>query len=160
MSVATHRAAIVALWAAVPEIGTVHDEEQYARQEQRFRELFVWQPDPDLPGQVRGWFVRRMRTRESQLGIGRWHNVHSWELRGFMSLDTEAGTGKTFDDLIEAGRRAYRADESLGGAAEIGPLGSSSGMQLTDSRPVVFSGVLCHGATLSFDTHEYLAQGE
>lgn len=161
MSVATHRTAIVAMLNTVTNVGAVHDEERYAREQAKFQTLYLWQPptvppaDPP-PKQLRGWFLRRVRTAERTLGVGRVLNVHSWQVRGFMALDSDAGSGKAFDDLIEAIRTAYRTDATLGGAVQPGPLGVAGGMQLTESGPVVFTGVLCHGATLLLDTYEYL----
>ena len=42
MTLATHRAAIAAVLAGVPNIGVTHDEEPYARTELAFRALYVW----------------------------------------------------------------------------------------------------------------------
>lgn len=159
MSVATHRSAIVALMSAVADIGLVHDEEPFARAEAAFREFYQWDDGSGVM-QLRGWFIRRTRTAERDAGIGRTINAHSWLVRGFASLDTAAGTGKAFDDLVEALRRAYRADPTLNGAVQPGPLDQLSGLQLTDSGPVVLAGVLCHGATLALTTYEYLDDGE
>lgn len=159
MSVATHRAAICALLLTVAEIGNVHDEEPYARAESAFREFYAWE-DAAGQQQLRGWFVRRTRTAERALGVGRTLNAHTWQLRGFMSMDSAAGTGKAFDDLVEAVRRAYRDDITLGGAAEPGPLQEPSGWQVADIGPVVLAGALCHGATLTLTTYELLDDGE
>lgn len=159
MSVATHRAAIVAMLLGVAEIGNVHDEEPYARAESAFREFYAWE-DATGAQQLRGWFLVRTRTAERALGVGRTMEAHTWRLRGFMSLDSTAGTGKTFDDLVEAVRRAYRDDITLGGVAVPGPLEQLSGWQLADAGPVVLAGALCHGATLTLTTYELLDDGE
>lgn len=159
MSVETHRAALAGLVAGVADIGLVHDEEPYARTEAAFRELYSWDAG-DGSRQLRGWWIRRVRTAEQALGHGRTLNVHTWTLRGFMALDSAQGTGKAFDALIEAVRKAYRDDVTLGGVAQPGPLDRVSGFQLQDSGPVVLSGVLCHGAALQINTYEYLDDGE
>jgi hypothetical protein len=159
MSVDTHRAAIVAMLQAVPDAGQVHDEEPYGRTESAFRALYAW-TDPQGAQQLRGWYLRRTRTAERELGVGRTLDVHTWQLRGFATLNPEQGTGKAFDALIEAVRKAYRDDMTLGGVAQPGPLDQLSGWQLNDSGPVVLAGALCHGATLTLTTYEYLDQGE
>lgn len=159
MSVATHRAAICALLLTVAEIGNVHDEEPYARAESAFREFYAWE-DAAGQQQLRGWFVRRTRTAEREVGLGRTVNAHTWLVRGFASFDSAAGTGKAFDDLVEAVRRAYRADITLGGAVDPGPMDNPSGLQVADIGPVVLAGALCHAVTLNLTTYEYLNDGE
>ena len=42
MSLATHRAAIVALLQSVPDAGQVHDHEPFGRTETDFRSLYAW----------------------------------------------------------------------------------------------------------------------
>lgn len=159
MSVASQRAAIVAMVAAVPYNGPVHDEEPFVRTEADLRELYTWQ-DGMGGTQLRGWYLRRVRTTERLGGIGRTVNSHNWELRGFMAMDPANGSGKAFDDLIEAIRRAYRQDETIGGAVQPGPLDQLSGWQVNNSLPVLFCGALCHSATLALTTYEYLDAGE
>lgn len=159
MSVATHRAAIVAALNTVAEIGLVHDHEPYGRTEADFRQLYSW-PDASGQLQVRGWFLQRTRTAEVSPHIGRTINTHTWRLRCFMSLDQAGATELVFDDLVEAARQVFRNDLTLGGAAEPGPLGSASGLQVTDSGPAYLAGVLCHVATLTLQTYEYLDDGE
>lgn len=158
MSVATHRAALAAMMSAVPNIGLVHDEEPYARGEAAFRALYAWAGPSGT--ELRGWWLRRIRTQERNGGLGRTVNAHTWELRGFMALDTTRGSGKAFDDLIEAVRRAYRLDPTLDGAAQPGPLDAAGGVQLLDSSPVVLSGTLCHGCRLQLTTYELLDADE
>lgn len=154
----THRAALVAQIAAVPAVGVVHDSEPYGRTEAKFQALYAYTPAGGAK-QVRGWFVRRTGTRERELGLGRTLNAHTWQVRGFMALDSDAGTELVFDELIETVRQAYRADPTLGGVAQLSPA-DGAGMDLTDSRPVVFAGVLCHSAVLTLTTHAYLNTGE
>lgn len=159
MSAATHRAGLVALLQAVPDIGRVHAQEVYGRSQAEFEALYAWERG-DGTTQLRGWFVRRLRVAERQPGNGRWINAHSWTVRGFMALDTANDSELEFDALIEAVRRAYRADQTLGGVAEPGPLDQLSGFQLTDASPVALAGVLCHSATLALTTYELLDAGE
>lgn len=156
---ANHRTGLVAMLAAVPDIGIVHDEEPFARTQTEFQAKYLWQPVSG-PAQLRGWFVRRATTREQELGIGRVHQVFGWDIQGFMALDPDNDSGKTFDDLVEAIRKAYRDDPTLGGVAEIGPLGQVTGVQVPASGPVMFTGVLCHAARLQLQTHAYLDAGE
>lgn len=158
MTVATHRAAIKALIESVADAGVVHDHEPYGRTEVDFRRLYAW-ADASGATQVRGWYVQRTRTVETVAGTGRTINVHTWRVRLFMSLDGDGATELVFDDLVEAVRLAYRADVTLGGAVQPGPLGQQSGFQVTDSGAAYLAGVLCHAATLSLATYEYLGAG-
>lgn len=158
MSVAAIRTALLATVAAVADIGQVHAHERYAREEAKFRDRFLFTPTGGTE-QLRGWWLRRTATRESSPSVGRTVNVHTWQLRGYMSLNDEAATELEFDALVEALRDALRADPNVGGFAEQGPLAdgdNTDGPQLLDTGPVLFCGVLCHSAVIELRTWSYL----
>lgn len=158
MSHAVIRAALAALIAAVPDVGQVHDRERYLREEGKFRELYVYTPSNGIE-QLRGWWLRRTATQESTLAIGRNMEVHTWQIRGYMALNDAEASEHEFDALIEALRDAVRADPTLGGVCEQSPLAdgdATDGLQVADSGPVLFCGVLCHSALLELRTWSYL----
>lgn len=146
--VALHRAAIVANMQTVPDLGQVHAYERFAKQDAAFRDLYK------SGDRILGWNVRRVSTRETSAVMGRYHGQIGWRIRGFMSIDDAAASEQAFDSLIDALRDAFRADETLGGAVEstLNPSNDEVGLQLDDSGPVMFAGVLCHGCTLSLTT--------
>lgn len=157
-SVAQIRAALYLMVAAVADVGLVYDRERYVRDEAKFRALFIYTPAGGEP-QVRGWWLRRTKTQEYSANTQRVINVHSWVIRGYMALNDEAGSELDFDDLVEAIRTNYRADPTLGGVCQLGPLqgaDGSDGIQLDDTGPVSFCGVLCHSAALSLRTWSYM----
>jgi hypothetical protein len=154
----TIRAALLDLVKAVPDIGQVHDRERYIREESKFRQLYLVSKAGEEP-QLRGWWLRRARTQESSLGIGRNVEVHTWHLRGYLALVDNSSTEILFDILIERLRDAFRADPTLGGVCEQSPLAdgnNTDGLQLLESGPVLFCGVLCHSALLELRTWSYL----
>lgn len=149
-------AAIVAMHQAVPDVGVVHNRERYTRDETKFRELFVMTP-AGADKQVRGWWWRRVATRESMVSTGTVMNVHTWQCRGYMALADAEGSELVFDDLIETFRAAVRADPTFGGVCEQNPMeGEEDGVQVIDAGPVMFCGVLCHSAVLQLKTWSYL----
>lgn len=155
------RTAIASAVGEVPDVGVVHAFERYVRgSEQKFRELYTVEL-PDGTRQLRGWWLRRVATRESNDSIGEASdalNVHTWHLRGYMALSDEHASELTFDELIEAIRDRVREDLTFGGAAEQGPLNdgdNTDGAQLLDSGPVMFCGVLCHSALIEIRTWSY-----
>lgn len=143
---ATIRAAIVAKLTAIADIGVVHDYERFAKGEKDFRDLY------QVGDRILGWHVRRVRTAEKSPVLGRWYTSHDWEIRGFMGLDDAGQSEIVFDALVEAIREAFRLDGSLGidGLFTVDP--DSAGIQLADSGPVMFGGVLCHSARLTLRT--------
>ena len=88
----------------------------------------------------------------------RWSVLTQWRIRGFMALSDAAGTEKTFDDLIDAAADAFRADPTLGGVvfSTLNPQSDETGLQLVQSRPVLFAGVLCHSAELNLYTQHLI----
>lgn len=139
------RAAIVAELNAITDIGIVHDYERYAAREGDFRTLYLY--DLGAGGQqIRGWYVRRLSTVQTREVMGSHEDIHRWLIRGFMAIDDATASEKTFDTLIEAIRERFRANNNLGGliASVYSPDGK--GVELEESQPVLFGGVLCHSA--------------
>jgi hypothetical protein len=133
VSLDAQRTAIVALLGAVPAVGHFHDEEPYGRTQADFQDLYLWDNPDTGKKQLRGWFVRRVRTVERMGGVGRTINLHSWQLRGFMALE-RPDSGKAFDALIEAMRRAVRTDPTFGGAVQPGRTEEGEGRHPADGR--------------------------
>lgn len=150
-TLATIRAAIKAKMLTVADIGQVHDYERYARRDADFAALFL------TGAQIRGWVVRRVSRSESAPFNGREVVRNRWRVSGYMALDDSAATEKTFDDLVEALIAAFKADQELGGIVHtlIDDENDRIGLQLDESTPVLFAGVLCHSARLSLVTMHY-----
>ncbi|WP_430391074.1 hypothetical protein [Dyella sp. 20L07] len=152
MSASAIRTAIVTRLNAVPNIGVVQPYERYALKMDQLKALYV------ADGQLRGWFVRREKIREIGKIQPRSVEYIRWRIQGLMALDDAGETELAFDNLVEAVRDAFRGDDTLSGTvAQCSlPDGSAAGIQLDDAGPVMFAGVLCHGARLALNTVRYL----
>lgn len=150
------RTAIVAALSGIANVGQVHDYERYAKAEGDFRALY--QATIGAGKSLRGWFVRRVSTREVSATVGVGMEVIGWRITGYLAIDDAAASEKAFDDLIEAIRAAFRADPTLGGVVgDLYDLTQSAdsapyGIQVEESGPVLFAGVLCHRAVLGLVT--------
>lgn len=145
------RNAIVAEMQAIANIGIVHGYERYAAREGDFRTFYLYDLGAGVQ-QIRGWYVRRRSTVQTREVMGSHEDVHQWLIRGFMAIDDAAASEKTFDDLIEVVRERFRVNNNLGGliASIYSPDGK--GVELAESQPVLFGGVLCHSARLHLST--------
>ncbi|MBL3601298.1 MAG: hypothetical protein JMN25_15775 [gamma proteobacterium endosymbiont of Lamellibrachia anaximandri] len=146
----TVKQAVVDKLASVTGIGKVQGYERYAKRNSDMLALYK------EGSQVLGWYVRRTKTSESSDYPGRWDRTYSWVIRGFMGLDDSEQTELLFDDLIEASCAAFRDDDTLGGVVDTCIIGNEAGIQVQDSGPVMFAGVLCHSATLALNTRVWL----
>jgi len=148
MPLETIRAAIVAKLKTIPGIRPVHSYERFAQGAKEFRELYA------DGNRILGWHVRRVASREIYVGIddGLLQTDHEWIIRGFHGLDDAAASEITFDALIELIRYAFRADDDLGGVVHTCSTDEAAGIQVLDSGPVMFAGVLCHATTLTLVT--------
>ncbi len=142
----TVRTAIANVLGGIPDIGRVHVYERYASKASALKALYVWQ------GQLRGWHVRRVRQRRSSTTLGRYVVTTRWQIRGFLALADESQTEQTMDELVDAITAAFDADEELGGTVDTTVVDNESGIQLEDSGPYMFAGVLCHGVRLGLNT--------
>lgn len=145
------RAALFAILQAVPNIGVVHAYERMAADLSKLKQLYF----SAAHQQIRGWFIRRVRVRETGILIPTYLEVVEWQIRGFMALDDSAQSELVMDTLIEAVRDRLRDNDKLNGTVlKLGLLGAKTdrGLQLEDFGPYMFGGVLCHGAKLSLIT--------
>lgn len=148
MSLEAIRAAIVAKLNAVPGIGRVHRYERFAATNAKFVELYA------NGDQILGWHVRRVAAETKPVSFDHAEEATSWEIRGYASLSDANESEIELDALVEAIRAAFLADDTLGGAVETCSTQSAAGLQLVDSGPVMFAGVLCHGVRLTLRTVE------
>lgn len=142
------RNAIVAKIDGVPNVGQVHGFERYAKAEKDFRAMY------EASGKILGWNVRRVSKQTTSPATGRWHATNKWQIKGFMSIDDAGNSELVFDNKIEEIGEAFRLDETLGGLIDGTVLDSPdvAGIQVEDSGPVMFAGVLCHSARLALYT--------
>ncbi len=161
-TLSAHRAAIVAALVSVPGIGIVHDRERHADSNAEFGDLYVYTPPagstPADP-HIRGWWLRRSATAEHSPNTVRHVNVHTWTVRGYLAFRDADATELVLDGLVEQFRAVVRADPTLGGVCQHGPLATrddTDGVQVVDAGPVVFAGVLCHSVVLQLRTWSYL----
>lgn len=146
-------AAIVAKISAIPKIGVVHDYERYANDLNALKKHYV--STIDGKDQLRGWFMQRGPVKESSRALGRYEEEIVWRGRGYMALSDENQSEKVFQALLEAIRDAFRTDETLGGTVSTTVTNDAAGIQITESGPVMFAGVLCHAASLTLTTRRY-----
>lgn len=145
------REAIAATLNRVDGIGRVHLFERYAKNQGDLAALYAHD------GQLRGWHIRRVRLSEGPYPAG---EVTAWEIRGYLSLNDAAGTELDFDALIDDIRAEFRADQTLGGTVATTWVEDASGIQVLDSGPVLFAGVLCHKAVLALATQRFCSTNE
>ena len=86
-----------------------------------------------------------------------------WLIRGFASLvdaqATELAFDRLLDDMAATVRAATVLYDAQGDALGHTVTDDGAGLQLDESGPVMFAGVLCHGATFSLTT-EHLEEIE
>lgn len=146
MSHRTIRQAIADKLTAIVASGHVHKFERYAVSQKDFRAFY------EQDGKVLGWFIRRLALSETPDTTTYNTVVETWRIRGFMSLNDAAESELAFDDLIDAIRAAFRNDETIGDVVETTKADGEIGIQIEDSGPVMFAGVLCHGVTMRLKT--------
>jgi hypothetical protein len=142
------RDAIKNVMLGVADVGVVHTYERYSNSLDVLKVLYV------SNGQLRGWYIRLLKTQRASPSRGRTAILHTWRIRGFMALDDAATSELTFDALIESLQEAFNAHETLDGlvGATSFPDQHVDGLQRDDSGPVMFAGVLCHSAVLTLNT--------
>jgi hypothetical protein len=141
------RVAIETVMAMVPDIGNVYIYERYAKRSSDFKAFYEYQ------GQIRGWYIRRLRKSSFSSTLGLYDEVYHWTIRGFMSVSDNNESELVFDDLIEAIQILFRAHDTLNGTVRTCITAQDeAGIQVVKNGHVMLSGVLCHEAQLSLKT--------
>ena len=146
------RNAIVAVLRSVEGVGRVHDRQRYAARQADFRDLYMEE------GCVKGWHVRLVSRAERQDAIGRYTVIVRWAIEGYRGFDDDMESEIEFADLVDKIAEAFRADNTLGGVVldTAAPGGGEDGFQVDVIEPVMFAGILCHGATCHLTTRSLL----
>ena len=148
------RTAIKSVIDGVSDIGVVHAYERYADNKSEFKTLYM--QEISSVNQVRGWFIRRMTRKESSEYEGRTKVIMSWRIQGYMGFVDADESELAFDALLDALVAAFRSDDTLGGVVDSTIVGQDAGLQLEDSGPVLFAGVLCHSARGRLMTQHFI----
>lgn len=138
------RQAIVSILESIPDIGAVQPYERFARGAEAMRAMY------QVDGQLRGWFVRRVKMAETYPTLfgDTAHQISTWHIVGIMALADDLGSELLMDDWVDRITARFGADPTLAGNVE-GWAGDTDGVELLDSSPVDFSGVMCHRVILS-----------
>lgn len=150
------RAAIVAIFESIPDIGKVNSFERYADRDADLQAAY--QASIGGTKQLRGWNVRRTSVRELSGPLGVSLEVAGWTITGYLAINDKLQSELVMDGLIEAARAAVRVNPTLNGTVtdtsdlSNGSEAKETGLQLTESDPVYFAGVLSHRVVLSLLT--------
>lgn len=139
------RAAIKAKLESIPSIGKVHDYERFAKAEKDLIDFYRDQK------RIQGWLIQRVGLRKTELSTGLYAVRSNWEVRGYLSLEDSAASELIFDALVDLVIASLSNDITFGKVASY-----FDGYEIKATvQPVMFCGVLCHSAIISFDTvHE------
>lgn len=135
------RQAIVDLLIPIPNIGMVHDYERFSVQASDLKKLYHYN------NRLQGWFVTRAGWRKVRVGSSIFQLRSNWEVNGYMGLDDENKSEQAFDALVDLIQLVLSKDPSFG----IGESVENYEIKAT-LQHVMFHGVLCHNAVISFDT--------
>lgn len=160
------RAAIMAVLESVPGIGVTHNYERFSKQNDSFQALFsvAESEAPEARRIVRGWCVHRQSWREYPYDTGKNRIRTRWVVTGYASLlDTEKSE-LSFDAVLDRATAAFRArpvlhDDTGMALCHTRTDEGGAGLQVEDSGPVMFAGLLCHRALCSLVT-EHLEEIE
>lgn len=146
------KAAIKTRMETITGVGTINTFERYDNNLNGLAQHY------GSGGTLKGWHIRRVTTQVRELRAGtpsRKEVLHNFQIRGFMAIKDAAESEAAFDLIVEAMRPAFFADETLGGTVNTISFPDQAGIQLRDSGPVMFAGVLCHAARLDLRTRHF-----
>jgi len=144
MSLSTVRAEVKSVLEDVTGIGEVLDYERYAREWSTYKSLFKSGAHVNFVQIQRPSFTRIVHGSDSCERV-----THNFLLKGAYSLNDEAATEKTFQDLVEAMCQAFRDKPDLNDVAEV-VIYPISGRIYNG----MFGNVLCHICEIEISIRE------
>jgi len=151
MSESAIRAAIYTVLRAVEDIGKVYDYERWTSDWTTFINLFKTTISNE--DRILGWEISRRSVGEKQAVIKAGSQAHEDDhlfiIRGYMAVNDASETEKTFNQLIENIRTAFRENKNLNGACE-----RHGRIQAPIIEFRTFGGVLCHYTELNLTVYE------
>jgi hypothetical protein len=151
MNVDLIRQAIVARLEQVEGIGIVHPFQRYAAQKGQLKDLYTMDMGNGVR-ELRGGNVRRKRFVVTDETTTYTRVETTWGIELLRGLSDEDQSELDFDRLLDQARAQFRDDEDLGGVVETTTVNDRVGLQLDDSGPASFAGVLVHSARLTLMT--------
>lgn len=153
MSESAIRAEIKNILSNVADVGKVYDYERWSADWNNFINLF--KITISSIDQVRGWEIGRKAVKEEKTIIGPVsggnERVHTFFIKGYMSVKDATATEKTFNALIESIASAFRSNLRLNNSAQ-----SHDYVQCEIIETRMFGGVHCHYAELTLIVTELI----
>ncbi len=152
MAYSTILAKIKTYMSEITNIGNVHD---YVRWHKDWPTMLTLFKSTTPANQIRFWDISRVKTPEVNKVSKENARVHTFRLRGFMSLDDSAATEKTFQDLIEAVCMKFRNKPTFeGDAVNVSPV------QVESVSHAMVGEVLCHSVECTIEIEEAITWTE
>lgn len=137
MSYATTLAAIKTLMESVTNIGNVFD---YVRWNKDWPiTLSLIKVATPAPAHIRFWDISRKSTPEEEKTSRTNLRLHTFQIRGFISLDDSTATEKTLQNLVEDVATMFRNKPTLNGTALI-----AAPLQINNTGHAMVGDVLCN----------------
>lgn len=156
----TIRARVKTVLESVTDVGVVHDYERYNNDMTTLLAQFVTKIDGE--DQLRTWMISLDpgQSMRQQLigfeGVGAGDNIlvtYSYRVRGFMAVNDEAESEKTFAALALTIMLALEADTTLKGEQLERDTPIVAGMTMNYS---MLAGVLCHAVEIKINPQEVI----
>ena len=119
------------------------------------REELIAQARPTTNGPINVWFISRESTQSEQRdgNLTEFIERHVVIIEAWYSVNDAGSTESTFQDLIEAVRAAFRADQSLGSNPSL--VAAPASVRIVDHDKI--GPALCHHTILTLPVTEYLS---
>jgi hypothetical protein len=134
------------------EIGRLHSYERYSQNQGPLKKLYQAE-EGETEGRINGWNLRRGGFKKNIIGTQVFYVRTVWVLTGYLSLEDKDKTELLLDTQVDLVSKALTRDITFG-------LGNwlDDYEQDMEAQPVMFCGVLCHQAVITFPTeHEQSA---
>lgn len=139
------RDAIKARLDDITDIGKIEPSERYAKSH---RDLKVFYAVGDL---IKGGFIRRTGFISKSPDDYTYIEKSSWEIH-YMHSWVDPDSGDAFELMLDLIAREFEQDVTLGGVVQTTKEGDQAAIQLLNSGPAMFAGILVHNATMSLKT--------
>lgn len=142
------RAAINTRLEAVPGIGKIQPFERFSKNNRTLKEFYA------VGNKIDGGFVRRVRRNSISPNDTVFERTTHWEIVYIRSWRDSLQSSDKFNELLDAIAEAFETDVTLGGVVATTKENGQAAIQLINSVPAMFAGILVHYAVMTLTTKD------
>ncbi|GJM12791.1 MAG: hypothetical protein DHS20C12_11940 [Pseudohongiella sp.] len=146
------RNAIKAKIESVADVGTIQPRERFSKNNKELKAFYTTEIGDTGEYKLIGGFLRRVTYAGQSANDIYFTRKQAWEFHYLLGWDDENNSEEEFNEKIDAIAEAFETDTTLGNVTATVSSDGTPPLDLVQSGPAMFGGVLVHYAVMKINT--------